>query len=692
VTLSGPTGSRVRRTAGAAAWLAYFLVPSTGGWITGVPAGPVEAAGIALVLWIAAHGVRLYAPATVLIVAVLAAAAAAGIPGEPGFQARQFANATASGTHERGTEYPDATFTRIDRELDFRQGRRDFPLAFFNDNSRFNFYRGGEPQRHRLEFSVTWTGWWRAAGSRRLYLHSPEASAQLFVDGELALETSPQSDLAVGSATLPDEWHRLHVIFLSPYSGPRHFSAGVMDGESMRPFSAASVRTQRLSREETAAATALAIVKSIADVAVLLYLAAVGGLLVLRRLGEVWQDPWHADGAAIALLIAAGAIESLRYALPWTRQLLLLAGGDDPMTYEGYARDIQFNGILMNGGRPPGEGEPFYYQAFYPYFLAAAHAVFGEDMFGVLLLQRFFVVLTAVAIMRIAIDLAGRAAWVAALVVGGLFAWWKFAPIAADLLNESFYLPLLMAWTAMLIRTCSAPSSGGAAWTGLAGGFAAITRSTVILSWPLVWVLCAWQWRRQRGWLRITGAMVACSLAVFSLIAIRNWIVAHQFAATSTELGITLLGGNEPPPGVVIDLAPRRRLYERLRLNENTAKVAEFAITAPSAFAMGIARKAAFALGFYEPYAPGWGYSPVYIAVWTSAIAGCAWALRRRLVPPIAVMLPMVIAATQYVALVIVYPKGERLILPIHTLLAPYAAIAAHALLTRLLTPPGGRP
>ena len=44
-------------------------------------------------------------------------------------------------------------------------------------------------------------------------------------------------------------------------------------------------------------------------------------------------------------------------------------------------------------------------------------------------------------------------------------------------------------------------------------------------------------------------------------------------------------------------------------------------------------------------------------------------------------MLPLVIAVTQYVALVIVYPKGERLILPIHTLLTPYAAIAAHALL-----------
>jgi hypothetical protein len=186
--------------------------------------------------------------------------------------------------------------------------------------------------------------------------------------------------------------------------------------------------------------------------------------------------------------------------------------------------------------------------------------------------------------------------------------------------------------------------------------------------------------------------MVACSLGVFSLIALRNWIVANQFVATSTELGITLLGGNEPPPEVTIDLAGRGALYERLALNPNTAKVVEFAITAPSAFAMGLARKAAFALGFYEPYAPGWGYSPVYIAVWTSALAGVVIAIRQRAAPRIAALLPLLIALTQYAAVVIVYPKGERLILPIHTLLAPYAAIAAHALAMATLRRRSDRP
>jgi hypothetical protein len=298
----------------------------------------------------------------------------------------------------------------------------------------------------------------------------------------------------------------------------------------------------------------------------------------------------------------------------------------------------------------------------------------------VLFLQRWLVALTAAAIIRVAVDLGGRPVWPAALATGGCFVWWKLAPISADLLNESLYVPLLVTWVALLVRTCARPSAGGAAATGIVGGFAAITRSTAILSWPLVWAACAWTWRRRPGWVGIAGAMVIGSLAVFSLVSVRNWIVAKTFAPTSTEFGITLLGGNEPPPHVTIDVSARRATYDRFGISDNTARVIEYAIVSPGEFARGLGRKALFALGFYESYAPGWGRSPVYIAVWTSAIAGLMLALRQAYVPPLASAIPALVALTQYVAVVLVYPKGERLILPVHTLLVPYAAMALAAL------------
>jgi len=93
-------------------------------------------------------------------------------------------------------------------------------------------------------------------------------------------------------------------------------------------------------------------------------------------------------------------------------------------------------------------------------------------------------------------------------------------------------------------------------------------------------------------------------------------------------------------------------------------------------FAINLAKKAVFVLGFYEPYVPGWGYSPVYILTWTSALAGLWLAVRRRQGSIWPILIPALIALTQYIAIVVVYPKGERLIVPIHTLLIPYSAAA----------------
>jgi len=373
------------------------------------------------------------------------------------------------------------------------------------------------------------------------------------------------------------------------------------------------------------------------------------------------------------IFAAVAAAEAVIFALPWWQQNMVLIGGDDTMTYEGYARDILLNGVLMNGGRPPGEGEPFYYQAFYPYFLALEHALFGEGMFGVVLVQRLLAAFAAWQLVAIAVALSVEAAWVVALPMASAFIAWKFWPIAAQPLNESLYVPLLAATAASLLRTARAPTLRRAGLAGLLSGVTAITRSTVLLSFAVVWPACWLIWKGRPKRHTLLALLAVSTLAVFSLIAIRNGIVARTFAPTSTELGITLLGGNEVPPGVAIDFSTRGHVYKRFGIGELTATVMEYAITAPGAFLQHQGRKALFALGFYEPYAPGWGYSPVYIAVWTTAIAGLALAVRQH--AAIWVLLPALIAVTQFVAIVIVYPKGERLILPVHLLLVPYSAV-----------------
>ncbi len=667
-------------------WIAYFVVPNdAGGLVHGVPLGPLEAAALLMLAWLAGTGARL--PGALVVAALLASTwlAGAAIPGTGGFRARYFANAAGTGAHERSTEFRGDAFTRIDRELDFASEARQVPLPFFNDNSRFNFYKAGEPDRRRLAFAVRWSGLWWVDGQRpRVYLDAPAAASEIYVDGaEILAVGAGGGSPAVQEVALTPGWHRLDVTFSAPYGSPRVFSSGVMDGDRRVPFDTSMVVTQQIRGWQMASARALQWIKTAADLALVGVLAWV---LARKLVGVVRQRRQPSPPAArltpvMWIFAAVAAAEALIFALRWWQQNMVLIGGDDTMTYEGYARDILLNGILMNGGLPPGQGEPFYYQAFYPYFLAAVHLLFGEGMFGVVLVQRLLAALLMFILVRIAIALSDERVWVAALPLAAFFVAWKFWPIAAQPLNESLYVPLLAATVASFIWTAPAPTLRRVGLTGLLSGTTAITRSTVLLSFALVWPACwiTWKGRPKRN--TMVALLIASTLAVFSLIAIRNWIVARTFAPASTELGITLLGGNEVPPGAVIDFSSRGRLYTTFGIGEFTATVIEYAITAPEAFLRHQGRKALFALGFYEPYAPGWGYSPVYIGVWVTAIAGIYFSLRLHTPARAVALIPAMVAVTQFVAVVIVYPKGERLIVPIHALLVPYAAIALWRLL-----------
>ena len=673
-------------------WIAYFVVPNdAGGLVHGIPLGPLEAAALLMLAWLAATRVRLPGAPLVAILLATTHLAGAAIPGAPGLRARYFANAEGSGAHERSTEFRGDAFTRIDRELNFAPQARQVPLPFFNDNSRFNFYKVGEPQRRGLAFAVRWSGlWWVDRERTRVYLDAPAAAGEIHLDGAAVMAVGAGGGSPViHELALTPGWHRLDVTFSSPYGSPRVFSSGVMDGDRRVPFGVSMVATQQVRSWQMTSARILRRVKTGADLA----LVAVLGWVFARAFVGVVLQLRQPSTAAVRLrqvmwiFAALAAGEALSHALPWWHRNMVLIGGDDTMTYEGYARDILLNGVLMNGGRPPGEGEPFYYQAFYPYFLAAAHGMFGESMFGPVLLQRLLAALTVWSLVDLSVQLTSQRAWLTALPLSAAFVAWKFWPIAAQPLNESLYVPLLAATTAALVRTCRDPHWRSALTSGVLSGLTTITRSTALLAWVVVWPMCWWAMKGRPRRRAIVAVIAAATLAIFSLITVRNWIVAGVFAPTSTELGITLLGGNEPPPGVNINLALRSDVYRRFRISDPTAIVIEYAITAPALFAQNMGRKALFALGFYDWYAPGWGYSPVYILVWTTAIAGGMLTLRRQ--PPQLALLPAAIALTQFIAVVVVYPKGERLILPIHILLVPYSAVAMQRLWDRGTRRPG---
>ena len=661
-------------------WAAYFLIPcDAGGIVDGLPIGPIEASALLAITWLALYGGTLRFARIAAAILIASTAASVAIPGNNGLRARYFATAEALNAPERSPEFLSTTFTRIDRRIDFVPGGPELPLNFFNDNTRYSLFQVAYTRHDQLPFAVRWTGeWFAPAGIDGVYIDAPKATGEIFIDGAKVASVAPsdRSAAAVQMAIAPG-WHRLDVALSSPYGASRQFSAGSIRGGERRPFDSSEVVTQRVRDWQMTSAVVLRITKLGADVLALLLVGVTFVIAVGRKISALQQRLSDVERRqhAMALFAVVAFADAVRLAMPWASRVMLLIPGDDTATYETFARDILFNGILMSGGKPLGQGDPFYYQAFYPYFLAFEHLVGGEFMFGVVLIQRLLAIYTVFKLVEITIRFTAERAWMIALPISAAFVWWKFSTIAAQPLNESLYVPLLIGSIAALIRVCDDPRLGTGVWAGGLGGLAAITRTTALPAWVLALPLVHFTLRGQRDRARVMGIMIACCIAVFSLIAIRNWIVAGIFAPTPTEMGITLRGGNEPPAGLVVN-ADRARIYTRLGFDDHTAVVAEYAIQQPAAFAANLGRKFVFVLGFYEPYAPGWGYSPVYIATWISAIAGLWLAIRNRTGAAWPLLIPAVFSLIQFVAIVVIYPKGERLVVPVHVVLIPYSAAA----------------
>jgi hypothetical protein len=432
------------------------------------------------------------------------------------------------------------------------------------------------------------------------------------------------------------------------------------------------------------AARVLRIARTACDVAALAWVFGCVTLAIGRRVGALRLPATDRERRqqVMALFAALVAIDAWRVAWPWATRVMMLVGGDDTLTYETFARDILFNGILMSGGKPLGQGDPFYYQAFYPYFLAATHAVTGEFLFGAVLAQHLLAGYAIFKLVEITIRYTADRAWIAALPVATAFIGWKFWHIADQPLNESLYVPLLVASAAATIRLCDHADAKGAIWSGILSGFTTITRSTALAAWAVVWpaVWVANKNKPERA--RLFAMLITSFLAVFSLVAVRNFIVAGVPSPMPTEGAITLLGGNEPPPGLTMDPG-RQQIYERLGISDLATPVIEYAIQEPGLFTLHQARKALFVLGIHEFYAPGWGYSPVYILNWIAAMAGIWLVVNRRQGSVWITLIPALIALTQFIAIVIIYPKGERLIVPVHIMLVPYTAAAVWFALNR---------
>ena len=671
------------------AWTLYIALPVAGwGWLDGLPLGWVEAAAIALVWWTWAGDRRLPGGAALAGLAVAKIAFGAVLV-SGGFTARYYANDAWMPPVEPSTEFRRSDITRVDERLAFGgPDQPDLPLHFLN-SIRFNYYQSTEPQREQLAYSAVWDGFIRGDNAAHsFYLAAPDgARGDLTIDGRPAIALPSRgagpSDPPeqTGDMTLATGWHSIAVRISAPYGSGRQLEAGeVVDGVR-HPFDGTRVRAAPVSTTRLFVDAGIRWLARGIDLVVLSSL----GLLVVMGATKAWR------AIRIGRLLWLAAIaEAVLFALPHFGRATMLTGGDDWLMYEHLARAIVTDPLLQQPGLGAGQGGPLYFQVLYPYFIALTHLAFGDGIFGVVLVQRLLLAASVGWAAAITTRLFGeKIGWIA--IVGGAFVLYaKAHRWSAVLLGESLFMPLLVCWTWLLVRTATEPP----AWprlvlTGVIGGTATLVRSTLVLALPLVMPVWTASLRTRR--LRSVVIVIASTFAVLGLLTARTWIVSRTIVVLPSSGGVALSVGNAPSSPLAPEPPERAEFYERLKLSAPTRAVVEFAAQDPAAFLANLGRKALYAAGLFALSgieAVGTSVpaiSLVYVGMWAAALAGIYRLTRSPAHPPWAVVaLPGVVAFSHVAAVVAVLPNqyGDRLILPLYPLLIPYAAYGVDPLVS----------
>jgi hypothetical protein len=613
---------------------------------------------------------------------------------EYGLAASYYPRARISGPPERSTEYPSASYTR--REVS--PGQPSFQLHFFNDVERFNYYEPPDPDRATLPFAVRYEGYLHVPTSGTLPVElSARGVAILAINGSPVLTTGSRDVVATDRATLT----------LAPGPHPVQLDYLHQGGTSpslwlsVQPLTAAPLTSDQLARDRLLGWLAVA-----SDLLVLAGLGSWTVLAAVRRVrmmrapslahGPDEQPRWGEGATRLSLLerplLATLLLAVTVYALITTADLAgratVLEGGQDWLTYESYARDIQLNGLLMTLGEPLGKGKPFFFQPFYPYSLALMHWLTGEGVWGPTVLQLMGLGVAAALVYELGKRLFGAAAGLVALLLFLGLGLSQLDWIARKLLSENLYFVVLPAALLFLARAIDERRLPDLAWAGLLFGVASVTRAPTLLFMPGAALVLVLAWRRAgRSLNRIAAGfavLALCTTAVAALVPIRNYIVSGKPALVASNGGATLLLAHQPTDRVSLRGVDRNPLYNRLNLDRATREVVEFARQDPVGYFWTLVPLGLYSVGVsgavegHPPVAPDilliTGLYAVAVLVLPAARTLRTWPLHIFIVLHFGIMITF-----------LPYVYGYRQVLPMQQLMLVFDGLLLVMVIRRLL-------
>lgn len=651
--------------------LGYVLAPGVA-WLplSGIPIGQTGIVVLTAVIgaWIWTRGSATPADGrwvALIAVAILIKVTLATVTPHTGWLGRYYANENFAGPFEPSMDFRGLDATRIDVDLTLRD--TEFPVHFFNDRE----YNTGIFREYSLPFSVQWTGhvFVDRAQDGVTGAIAANGRAELLLDGvRQAVVAAPGQAVKFQLAMAPGP-HMIEVRYQKPAD-----TAPMLSVEEAPGTAAAFLAGQ---------VSPFALARPLSGLTVATFLAITLHLAVIAAIAAAfWPRLRDRRGvrlvpvAVVGILVGQGLWKS-RHLVGhvWT-----MSGGDDWLNYEMSARDVVLHGLIMSQGGVIGRGQPFSLYPGYAYFVALVHAVTGESLAGVVLMN--FVVLACATLVAYRI---GRLLFGTVGALAGLG--WLLVLEQADfvryytvtLFSENLYF-LLAAATVWFLMTYHA--RGGRrdlVWAGVCGALAAWTRPSIMLLLPFGFAGIVWvRWRT--GALRqaaIDGVVfVAAWMAAVAPITIRNYIMSGNPVLLTSGQGATFVAYNMP-----VDDKMYFKGFDGTLFNAAMILIRMF-VDHPVISSLNYGRKLGFSLGMVhwlggsgtihpELLLTSLGYFAA-VAVLKSLRSTVAWPIHAFIVTHIATL--MLTMPSNY---------GYRMILPSFV----FMALAAGALAVAPLTP-----
>jgi hypothetical protein len=543
---------------------------------------------------------------------------------------------------------------RIDHAIDF-QGPR-FGLYFLNDAQRYGGLVSPKRRDVELPLHVTWQGYLPSDMSGLVVHVTAAGSLAVSVDDRQVANLSNPQESVVAVRGLQGA-NRITITYDKPRDVEPLVRVALFNPDDGQPVSPTTLPGDagHASQERVASIAADASVALGVLVAIALFVLSFASNRPLRIAARNGSAV-----AAAAALTVLGALSLVAIVSAWQFPgvTVSLTAGDDWLTYESNARDIMRQGWLMPNGSELGAGTSYFFYPLYPYVLAGAHWLTGDDYGAVVLLNGLCV--ASLAMMFWALGWRAHSRWVALLGFAalGLFAFRLLMPYAQTALTDSLYIALVFACLNLAVRAVTLRSSTRWLATGFVSALAAATRPSFLIFIPLFLVV-AFAWNRNQlglnGSLRLATAFIGGCAIGFAPFALRNYIVSgHVELLVSSWIQIPFFLS----PTGHSHIQGHPGLIESLRLAVGIVQ------SDPVGSALLEARKIAFTLGITQIGPGGTRAQPWLIVLTLLFLATLAF---RRLSAP-TVMVLATFAVSHLIAMVLAVPwsYGYKSILPLH--------------------------